>query len=120
MSPPYGHGKTITVIRETPGGFDPYGDPTAGTTTETDVDGVAVSPRVQGAGKASGNIEDRGREGVIVGLTAYLPYGSDVRHTDKVRVAGAVYKIEGDPGDWANPITGSTPGIEIQLSRAEG
>jgi hypothetical protein len=114
------HGRTVTVVRESPGGFDEYGDPTPGYTVEHELDGVGWAPRVQGAGKASGDIEDRGREGVIVGLTLYAPYGSDLLHTDQIRIDDVLYKVEGQPGSWWNPHTGREPGMEIQLSRSEG
>lgn len=115
------NGRTATIVRETPGGVDQYGDhPIPGTTVRIDVPGTAWAPRVQGAGSSSSELLDRGRQGVIEGLTWYAPYGTDLRITDKLELDGVLYEVEGEPGDWANPYTGRRAGLEVSLRRAEG
>lgn len=108
------HGTTVTVLRDSPGGFDAYGDPITSTTAETNIPNCAVAPRF------STEPTERGRQGVIVGLTVYAPFGSDVLFTDRLEIAGVEYVIEGTPGSWSNPFTGSTPGMEIAVKRAVG
>lgn len=124
----FAFGTTITILRDTPGGFDEYGDPITSSTSRTDIAGCAIAPRY------SNEPDTLGRNGVIVGLTIFAPYGSDILFTDRIEingggtVAGApvtpltakVYLIEGSPENWLNPFTGSTPGMEISVKRAVG
>lgn len=107
-------GTTITVLRDFPGGFDEYGDPITSTTTRTDIAGCAIAPRYSSEPNAPG------RNGVIVGLTIFAPYGSNILFTDRIEIAGVVYLVEGSPENWKNPFTGSTPGMEIAVKRAVG
>lgn len=112
------YGKTVTVIR--PPELNKYGVP-VGSETETDIDGCAWAPRVGGPGTSSADITQRGRQGVIEGLTLYAPHGSDIRHTDQVQIPGeGLFEVDGEAGTWENPFTGSTPGMEIALRRAAG
>jgi hypothetical protein len=108
------HGQTVTIVRQSPDGFDPYGDPLPGTQTRTAVAGCAVAPRY------STEPTDRGRRGVIVGLSVYAPAGTDILHTDHVEVDGVAYLVEGIPAEWVSPFTGWAPGVEVALRRAEG
>lgn len=107
------YGETITVMPGPPG-TDSYGDPLPITRTGGDITGCAVAPRY------STEPTERGRQGVIVGLSIYAPTGSDILFTDLIEVRGQVYMVEGDPGDWVNPFTGWAPGMEIALKRAAG
>lgn len=109
-------GETVVRVRRTPGGWDEYGDPIPGTESRDDIDGVAVTFRRA----VTGDVNDRGREGVIVGLTLYLPAGVDVLHTDQFEVRGALYDVDGEPAVWRSPFTGWRPGVEVALRRAEG
>lgn len=105
---------TVYRLRPTPGGVDQYGDPTAGTVTRTLLEGCGVAPR------ESSDINDRGRQGVIVGLNLYAPYGTDLLHTDQVEVDGIIYEAEGEPGQWKSPMSSWEAGMEIALRRAQG
>ena len=107
-------GTTITVLRDSPGGFDEHNDPISSSTTRTDIAGCGVAPRY------SSEPSTLGRNGVIVGLTIFAPYGSDILFTDRIEIAGVVYLVEGTPENWLNPFTGSTPGMEIAVKRAVG
>jgi hypothetical protein len=104
----------IVRVRSTPGGVDEYGDPVAGTTTETTLAGAYVAPR------ESDEITNRGRAGVIVGLTLFAPYDTDLRHNDRIKVDGVLYDIEGEPGRWRNPFTDWEAGIQAALRRTAG
>ena len=107
-------GTTITVIRLTPGGTDVYGDAVTSTSSSTTITGCAVAPRY------STEPAERGRQGVIVGLTLYAPTGSDILHTDTITIDGVSYVIEGEPAEWHQPMTGWDPGIEVALKRVLG
>lgn len=105
---------TVVHIRPNPGGFDEYGDPVASTDTRTTIDGCAVAPRT------TEDINDRGRAGVIVGLSLYAPYGTDVQNTDLFEIDGELFQVDGDGGDWKSPYTGWEAGVEVALKRAAG
>ena len=108
-------GVTVTIVRAVPGGDDPYGDPIPGTTTRIDIPRCGLAPRMSTESTA------RGRQGVIVGQTVYLPDSSPaVFYVDQLEVAGVLYDIEGEPGEWSNPLTGWTPGSEVAIRRAVG
>lgn len=112
MSLPYG--VTLTVHRAT---RDDFGDP--GPEITHTIGGCALAPR------QSSEPVEAGRATVIVGLTAYLPHGADVRAADVVvpsagRWAGTRWKVEGDAGDWSSPFSGWTAGAEVALERVTG
>lgn len=104
----------IVRVRSAPGGVDEYGDPVAGTESRTTLEGAFVAPR------ESTEIVNRGRAGVIVGLTLFAPYDTDLVYTDRVEVDGVLYDIEGEPGRWRNPFTDWEAGIQAALVRASG
>lgn len=104
----------ISRIRQNPGGHDEYGDPIEWTPTTLVLDGAFTAPR------ESSEITDRGRSGVIVGLTLYAPVGADVLHMDQIDVDGVLYDVEGEIGTWIHPRTGWDAGIEAALRRAIG
>ena len=108
-------GETVTVLRMVETTTDRYGRPVQ-TWPEpgVDVDGCAVAPRT------STEPAQVGRQGVITGVTVYLPAGTAIGPHDRVRARGVVYDVEGEPGDWRNPYSGRTPGIEVALTRHEG
>lgn len=93
---------------------DKYGDANDTEPARTTIDGAFVAPRT------SGDVDDRGRDGVIVGLNLYAPHGTDLIHTDQVEVDGTVYDLDGDPGQWKHPHTGWEAGMEVALKRAAG
>lgn len=110
---------TISRVRATPGGTDRYGDPTPGTTTTVDIPGAFVAPRL------SADINEPGRAGVVVGLTLFTPYGTDLVSTDQIVVSGegandGTYRIDGQPGDWKNPWSQWEAGQSTALVRVEG
>ena len=106
-------GETVTVLPG-PDTTDQYGDPIPSTRIGGDITGCGVAPRY------STEPTERGRQGVIVGLSIYAPIGSDILFTDLIEVRGQVYMVEGDPADWVSPFTGWAPGMEVALKRAVG
>lgn len=62
-------------------------------------------------------------DSVTVNATVYAPYGADAVATDRAFVKGNeadLYDVYGPPVDWANPITGETPGTVIKLVLHKG
>ncbi len=110
---------TVTRIRMDPGGIDVYGDPVDSDADEEALAGCGVAPR------STSDIDDRGRQGVIVGLSLYTPYGADVLYTDQFRVEGlgsldGTYEVDGEAGQWKSPLSSWEAGTEIALKRAQG
>ena len=105
---------TIVIRHATPGGVDQYGDPVSGSSADTEIAGAFVAPR------ESADVHDVGRVGVIVGLTLYLPYGTDIGHGDQVLVDDVLYEVDGEEGDWLQPMTGWQAGTTVALKRASG
>lgn len=105
---------SIVRVRSVPGGVDEYGDPIPGTENRTTLDGAFVAPR------ETTEIVNRGRAGVIVGLTLFAPYDADLTYSDQVEVDGTLYDIEGEPGRWRNPFTNWEAGIQAALVRSAG
>lgn len=103
-----------TVVRLRPLGTDDNGDPIDGEPNRLSIDGCSVAPRT------SADINGRGRQGVIVGLSLYTPFGADIVHTDQLEVDGVLYDVDGDAGPWKSPFTQWEAGMEIALTRAAG
>lgn len=112
-------GQTVTIVRGTPGGRDEYGDTIAGTSERIDVTGCAVAPR-SSERRTSDEGTERGRYGVIVGLSLYAPPGTVLRRTDQIEIDGVLYDVDGETGVWRNPYTTAVRGVEVALRRAEG
>jgi hypothetical protein len=110
----YDAGETVVIVRTSPGGSDPYGDPIEDTVTETPVEDCSIWP---GASSEQGTT---GRDSAVADLIVSMPSGTDIRRTDQVRARGVLWDVAGDPFDWLNPFTGWAPGIEVHLNRGEG
>lgn len=109
----FAHGETVTVL---PGsvGTDADGEPVPDTRTGGDIERCAIAFRYSTEPTA------RGRNGVIVGLTVFAPFGSDITSTDSLMIRGNRYVVDGEPAEWRSPFTGWEPGIEVAARRAEG
>ncbi|GAA2108182.1 hypothetical protein [Streptomyces synnematoformans] len=112
------HGETVTVVRPGPPTQDEYGNDLPGVPTETEVAGCGIAPR-DGNGAGGNEITDA-RDTVIIGLTLYAPAGTDLRATDQVRVGGILYDIDGEPGWFTSPFTGSFGPVVAALERVSG
>lgn len=62
----------------------------------------------------------QGRDTVITGVTLYAPAGTDLRATDQVRVGGVLYDVDGLPGVFASPFTGSSGPVVAELRVVTG
>lgn len=109
---PLPFGETLTVLRST--GVDGNGDPLPGSAASTTVDGCAVWPR----GTSTETVA--GQDTVIIGYSALLPPATDVLATDQIQWAGDLYEVEGEPGRYQSPLTGTQPGILVALRRVTG
>jgi hypothetical protein len=107
-------GETITRLRATLeddryGGQDKnWTDP-----AESTIRGCAIAPRLEGE-------EGTGREGVVIGWTVYAPADADILPTDRLRIRSVDHEVDGQPGEWWSPFTGSPKGLEIRTRRVDG
>lgn len=111
-------GETVTIVRPGAPTEDIYGNDVPGAPTEIPVPGCSVSPR-DGTGSASNEQLDA-RDTVITGLTVYAPYGTDIRATDRIRVGSDLYDVDGQPGSFRSPFTGSTGPVAVTLKLVTG
>lgn len=111
-------GETVTILRPGPPTRDVYENDVPGAPTEIPVQGCAVAPR-DGTGAGANEIVGD-RDTVISGLTLYAPYGTDIRATDRVRVGGDVYEVDGHSGSFRSPFTGSTGPVVVALELVTG
>lgn len=106
-------GETVTVLRPGPSTQDPYGNDVPGDDVSTDYAGCAVWPRVSS--------EDvQARDQVIDGLYVLFPTGAVVLPTDRVRARGQEYLVDGEPGTYRSPLTGTKLGPQVSLTRITG
>jgi hypothetical protein len=103
-------GETVTVL--TAGSAtDPYSNETAedwGNPTERDVTTVApLEPR-----PSDEPVQDA-RNAMTSGWTLYLPPGDPITRSNRVRVRGEVYPVQGQPADWG-------VGVVVQAFKTEG
>jgi hypothetical protein len=94
-------------------GRDEYGNDVR-EATRRQVAALAVWPRVS-------DEVTQGRDTVVVGVVAILPYGTRVAATDRVEWDEQVWEVEGEPGVWGpSPFTGNVGGVEVALRRVTG
>lgn len=110
-------GETVTRIR--PGaqtGTDAFGQPVYGSDAETDIDGAMFAP-----GGSSEPVEV-GREAVVTAPTLYFRgTWPDIVATDRIRVRGVEFAVDGKPADWRDPFgTGGPGGLVVTLKAVEG
>lgn len=106
------HGEKVVRLRATPTGTDDYGNDIPGEPVEYPMYGVGVAPRTS-------TERNQGETTVFVGLSLYLPPtpGYNVLPTDRFRVRGVVYEVEGEPGVWRSPFSGTFFGTEVPVRR---
>jgi hypothetical protein len=100
---------TVTVLRGK--SRDNWGDG-QGSDTETDVSGCSVQPTSASEDTDSGDL-------LITNVTAYLPAGTDILATDRVRWLGDTYAVNGPPARWRDE-TGAEDHVQVQLLLKEG
>lgn len=83
--------------------------------TRTPYDGCAVAPRVTDEPAKIGEAP------ILTEGTVYSPHvDMDVTARDRLEIRGIVWDIEGEPFLWQNPLSGWTPGVQINFKRREG
>jgi hypothetical protein len=107
-------GETVTLLRPTgPTGRDEFGNDVYGAMQEITVAGCVIAP--------AGASEDvQGRDQVVDSLTVWFPPGTDVRATDKARVRGEVFEVDGSSNSWTSPFTGIAAPVQAQVTRVVG
>lgn len=100
-----------TVTRLRGQSRDDFGD-VSGADAELDIGGCSVQPT--GATEST----DRG-DLLVTRLTAYLPPGTDLVATDRVRWLGDVYEVDGEPARWRDDLA-TEDHVQAQLKRVQG
>jgi hypothetical protein len=102
-------GETATVVRETAAGG--FGERST----------FADSHAIVGLFAPTGGFEQTGgRDTVTTQPTFYAEPGSDVTSTDRLRVRGVVYQVDGEPALWQLPASGATAGLQVPLRGVAG
>lgn len=105
------YGETVTVHSRTRGAPDSDHNETW-TDADTSHAGTAVYPRE--------SVElVQGQDTNIVGLVAVFKPAITVAQTDELTVRGERYAIDGEPGQFVSPLTGTTL-TKLNLTRVEG
>lgn len=107
MSLPFGETVTVTRVSE-----NNRGDHTGGESFT--IEGCAAWPTV------STETVTGGMDVVTLGLTLWMPPFSDVLSTDTITVRGTLYTVNGEPGIFKSPLSGTRAGIEVQLKAQTG
>ena len=79
---------------------------------ELDIPNCSVQP------SGTSLTQDGRVQGIQDGLTVYAPAGVDVRAGDRIRYAGNVYTINGDPLIWPGAV--ALDHIQLNLQRWRG
>lgn len=102
--------ETVTRLR---GGRTQFGgDPTAD--VEVTISGCLFDP-----GGPRGETRDRG-DTVTAQPAVYAPVGVDIKATDRLRVRGVVYAVDGQPAEWRSPFPGGPEGVHVALKYVAG
>lgn len=108
--------ETVTRIRDgAQTGTDAFGQPIYGPDVETPIEGALFAP-----GGTSEPVE-LGRAPVISEPTLYFRNSwPDIVSTDRLRVRGVVYDVEGVPAEWHRGDQEPLGGLVVTLRRAGG
>jgi hypothetical protein len=117
MPLPAAYGDTVTVLTTTVSGQDPDGNDEFAV-AENAVAGCVVYPR-DGNGTL-GNEQMQGQDLVIIGVSVLFPYGTAITSNDLIRVDGTLYNVDGVPGVWRHPMTGTRGGVQVAATRWTG
>jgi len=106
-------GESVVRIRPTASAPDRYGNPTT-TDTETTLTGAAFDPG------GSREPVEVGRASVVTTPKLYFQSTPDLTSSDRVRVRGLTYTVEGNPAVWISPFTNVTAGLVVELKAVAG
>jgi hypothetical protein len=96
----------VVRIREEDGGTDQYGEPIPGADVETDLPSALFAP-----GGTSEPVQP-GAAPVISTPTLYWPgQHPDVTASDRLRVAGVTYQVDGKPAVWPKGLAVTCKGV---------
>lgn len=104
---------TVTLVTTTVTGRDDYGKDILAT-VETPSPGWVVWPATQGSEAT------QGQDIITDTVVALAPPGTVVKATDQVKVFGRTYEVQGNPWSWQSPLTGTTPGVQVDLKAVTG
>ena len=106
-------GRTVVAYRERRNAV--------GEVTEVDrfeIDGVSIAPRV------SNEFGTDSRNAVVTtGLTMLIAdevVAQRITPQHRISIDGVVYRVQGSPAMWQSPLTGWTPGTQVELDRVTG
>lgn len=104
-------GETIQVLSAGPR-TDPYSQETVYDDWDnpTPVDVVTLAPPEP---RPSSEPVQDARNAVVKGWTLYLPAGTAITSSNRVRVRGVDYPVQGEPADWGR-------GVVVQAFKTEG
>ncbi|OKI19314.1 head-tail adaptor protein [Streptomyces sp. CB03911] len=106
--------ETVTRIRSGAPTRDAYGNDVEGPAEEVTISGCAVLPP---SGQTAPTVElTAGRDQVVIARVLFAPAGTDLRPTDRIRHAGRVYEVDGEP----SPYPGQLAHIEANLKAVNG
>lgn len=109
-----GWGEPVTRIRAEVVGEDRYGNPVTG-------DVESTLPSAGFAPEGSPEVDQVGRV-VVTGRPSLYWRGEwpDVVASDRVRVRGVVYAVDGTPADWRDPWGSPLGGLVVRLKVSDG
>lgn len=105
-------GEPATILRAGPSTYDDYGNSVPGPDTETVVDGCGFGP-------GSTNEQYQGQDVLTIDANLYMPPGTDVVYTDRIRFRDVEYTIYGQPADFRSPLTGRRGPIVVSLRKVQ-
>lgn len=111
----FANGETVVVVHPTTGATDDYGNPIDdwANATRITVENCGLAPRTE---PESGSPD---APAAIIGFTLYAPPGTSIATIDRIEARGVTWEVDGIPGEWRNPFTGTDFGLEVALRRSE-
>lgn len=103
-------GETVTILRAEEADEDSMGNPTT-TDVEIPVEGCAFAPGSSAESTATfgGRTDTDG--------TVYAPSGTVFLPSDRLRIRGVLYTVDGDPQQWINPYSNRAAGVVVNVKR---
>jgi hypothetical protein len=113
---PFARGESVEFLVRAKSGRDALGA-SLYTETPVEVTGCALWP---GTSTEQVQAADTVTTRWTLALPRILPAGLAPTATDRVRVRGEVYEIDGTPDAYRSPLSGARPGLVLQLVRVTG
>lgn len=104
----------MSIVRVQYPEVDAHGDRPGTEPTRTTLEGAFTAPR------GSSDVIERGRDGVVISLDLFTPYGTEIGPADAIEVDGDEYQIVGGIHAWKHPFTGWEAGQTCALERGQG